>query len=492
MNFKVLISAILASLIAVVGCSSDSDGGAAGSGGDAGSGGSAGDAGSGGSGGAPSVPKGCADIPDTSSYIVPNAPPTATDDCDITLNPTGTNDHAQIIDALVDNDLTNKSLCLGVGTWDMGGTIGITDDPGLTLKGIGPSPDDVVLEYADENGDCRGAKGISVGVDNVTIENMWVRNTCENAVEQRDTDGSVMRKVRVSWDGDPETGEPITANGAYGIYPTDCQNTLVEYCQVQGASDAGIYIGKCTGGLVQNNIVYENVAGLEVENCVGVDASNNSAFDNVGGLFALQQTISGDMQDNADIRVFDNESYCNNHENFAKEGSAVAGIPVGTGILSFAGDGVEIFGNQITDNQSLGIGLASNVLNCQINGDDCPDSEGNYPPGYNPYVKNNYVHDNAFTNNGTDPQGDFGDLFKILGFGVPGTPVPEVVWDGYKEAPDADSGNCLGTDAAAAASILVIGDACQDLTLDLPGYIGCALANNSTDQTPYLCEPPPE
>jgi parallel beta-helix repeat protein len=604
MKVKVLISAILASMLAVTGCSDDST--ATGSGGMGGIGGM---------GGTP-VPKGCDDIPDASSYIIPNAPATPTDDCTMTLNPTGTNDNALIIDALVDNDLTNGTLCLGVGTWDMAGTIGITDDPGLTLKGIGTSPDQVVLDYADENGDCRGAKGINVGVDNVTIENLWIKNTCENGVEQRDTDGSVFRKVRVSWDdrcdgprarancgeacdcagpfapancgeacdcagpfapancgqacslkicddasdnaGDPctmdgdcpngvcvEDPDPcgderlacesdacvpndetycddsrlrcgstdvcvpneatycddrvltcgdeatcvnnMTVNGAYGIYPTDCQNTLVEYSQVQGASDAGIYVGKCTGGSVKNNIVTENVAGLEVENCVGVDASNNEAFDNVGGLFALQQDIDEtDMQSNTDVRLFDNESYCNNHPNFAKAGSAVSGIPVGTGILSFAGNGVEMFGNQITDNQTLGIGIASNLLNCQVAGDDCPP----YNDGYDPYVKNNYMHDNVFTNNGTDPLSDFGTLFKILGFGTPaGPPVPNIVWDGYLKNPT-DVGLCLGTDAAAAATVLVVGDACQDpINPSIAEYITCAQDNASTDQTPFLCTP---
>ena len=208
----------------------------------------------------------------------------------------------------------------------------------------------------------------------------------------------------------------------------------------------------------------------------------------MGGLFALQQDISGAMQSNNGVRLFDNESYCNNHENFAKEGSAVAGIPVGTGILNFAGNGVELFGNEVTDNITLGVGMGSNVLNCQVASSDCPP----YTPGYDPYVQNVYIHDNTFTNNGTDPQGDFGDLFKILGFGVPGTPVPDVVWDGYKETPETDAGICLGTEAAAAASILVLGDPCQDLALDLAGYIGCAVANNSTDQEPYLCEPQPE
>jgi parallel beta-helix repeat protein len=461
----------------------------------------------------------------------------------------------------------------------MGGTIGVTDDPGLTIKGIGASPDEVVLDYADENGDCRGSKGINVGVDNVTIENLWVKNTCENGVEQRDTDGSVFRKVRVSWDdrcegprarancgescdcqgpfapancgqacsvricdeasdnagascamdGDCPNGacveqpdpcsderlacendvcvpneatycdDPVltcgeedtcvnnmTVNGAYGIYPTDCQNTLVEYSQVQGASDAGIYIGKCTGGSVENNIVNENVAGLEVENCVGVDASNNTAFDNVGGLFALQQDISGDMQSNTNVRLFDNETYCNNHPNFAKPGSAVSGIPVGTGLLSFAGDGVEIFGNLITDNQTLAIGMASNLLNCQVASSDCPP----YTAGYDPYVKQNYIHDNVFTNNGTDPQGDFGTLFKILGFGTMGRPnVPNIVWDGYLENPT-DVGLCLGDDAASAATVLVIGDVCQDpIDPSFEDYITCANDNNSTDQTPYLCVP---
>jgi parallel beta-helix repeat protein len=625
MNFKVLISAILASTIAIVGCESDSTSGGGGSGGSGGTAGSGGAGGVDACAGSPEA-KTCADIPDTSSYIVPNAPPT-TPDCDMTLNPTGTDDHAQIIDALVDNDLTNKTLCLGVGLWDMGGTIGITDDPGLTLVGLGDSPDDVVLDYADENFDCRGTVGIGASADDVTVENLWVKNTCANGVEARGWDGSVLTKVRVSWDdrcegprardncgescdcqgdfapdncgescdcnglfapdncgescdcqglfapdncdadctedadcddgrlvcegdkcvpndatycsdvrltcnasgecapnnatyceddrltcgasgdcapdkkkycdddgltcgGESTCVTNMTFNGAYGIYPTDCTNTLVEYSQVEGASDAGIYIGKCTGGSVENNIVYENVAGLEVENCVGVSASNNDAFNNVGGLFALQQDISGDMQSNSDVRLFDNQSYCNNHDNFAKSGSAVAGIPVGTGILSFAGDGVEIFCNTITDNLTLGIGFSSNVLNCQVGGDDCPP----YTDGYNPYVKNNYTHDNTFTNNGTDPQGLYGALFKSLGFGTAdGPPVPEVVWDGYKEAPEADPGFCLGTDAEAVPTILVIGDPCQTpIDPSIPDFITCAQDNVSTDPAPYLCEPSPE
>lgn len=541
MDMKLLMGVVLAATLSVYGCSDSSDngggsGGDAGSGGSAGAGGTGGSAGTGGTGG--STPKGCGDIPDTSTYIVEGAPATTSDDCDETLDATGDNDQAQILTAILSVG-TNGVVCLNAGEYDMGGTVDVTTTPGLTLKGIGDSPDDVVLEYADSEGNCRGNQGINVTVDDVTVENMWVKNTCENAVVQRGTDGSRFIKVRVSWDGTPRT-----ENGAYGVYPTDCSNTTVQYCQTQGASDAGVYIGKCDGGLVTNNVVYENVAGLEVENCLNVDTHDNEIFDNTGGLLALQQDISGDMQTNSGVRMFDNEVYCNNRENFAQPGSAVSGIPVGTGGLSFVGNGVEIFDNQFTDNWTLGIGLASNILNCQAAESDCPP----YSDGYDPYTKNIYVHDNLFTNNGDDPQGLFGDLFMALGFGCDGCPpVPEVVWDGYQEricdqasdnpgdscfgnilacsagsdnpgescetnadcpngtcdntqCPNGacvteftnvnEAGICLGEEADAAASILVIGDACGDLGLSFLQFGLCAGQNNSTDQAPFLCVPP--
>jgi hypothetical protein len=218
------------------------------------------------------------------------------------------------------------------------------------------------------------------------------------------------------------------------------------------------------------------------------------------------------MQSNGNVRMFDSEVYCNNHDNFAQPGSAVSGIPVGTGGLSFGGNGIEFFGNQFTDNYAFGLGLAANLLTCQLASSDCPP----YSDGYDPWVTNVYIHDNLFTNNGTMPTGDFGSLFNILGFGTPGgPPVPDVVWDAYTAlACDGDSDNageicfsddtcvngacalvgddpgiCLGTDAEAAASILTIGDPCQDLSLSFGDYVTCALDNSSTEQTPFLCEP---
>ena len=87
MNFKVLISAALMSVLAVAGCSDDSSNG--GTGGTAGTGGSAGGGGAGGEGGVGGgtpVTINCdTDLPDPSAYVVgdvfDDVPTTSSDDC---------------------------------------------------------------------------------------------------------------------------------------------------------------------------------------------------------------------------------------------------------------------------------------------------------------------------------------------------------------------------------------------------------------------------
>ena len=46
-------------------------------------------------------------------------------------------------------------------------------------------------------------------------------------------------------------------------------------------------------------------------------------------------------------RVYDNKVFENNHPNFAPKGTAVAGVPAGTGIMIMANRHVEVFGNTI-------------------------------------------------------------------------------------------------------------------------------------------------
>ena len=64
---------------------------------------------------------------------------------------------------------------------------------------------------------------------------------------------------------------PSEDNGAYGLYPVQCENVLVEESIVRGASDAGIYVGQSQSVIVRNNVAAKNVAGIEVENSYDVD-----------------------------------------------------------------------------------------------------------------------------------------------------------------------------------------------------------------------------
>ncbi len=59
------------------------------------------------------------------------------------------------------------------------------------------------------------------------------------------------------------------------------------------------------------------------------------------------------------IRIFDNEIVENNTENFAPSGNIVALIPKGTGIALMAAHEVEVFGNEIRDNQTVNAGIVS-------------------------------------------------------------------------------------------------------------------------------------
>jgi parallel beta-helix repeat protein len=515
MNFKVLISAALASVLVVAGCSSD--GGTAGTGGSAGGGGEGGNGGMGGmggTGGGTPAPIDCAtDLPDPSSYVVgdvfDNVPVTSSDDCTGPIFPAG-GDAANRLNTRLENADVGDVVCLEAGTYQMDSTINISLVDGLTVKGIGESPDDTELLF--------GGPGTGIGIfvqkDDVTIENLHVRNTGANGIEQDGTNGSVFRKVHVSWDDfcdaanppencgnacveDVDCGDTLLAcegdqgkNGAYGIYPTNCENTTVEFSQATGASDAGIYIGKCgwlddetTGGVVQYNIAANNVAGLEVENCKDVVAHDNLVFGNTGGLMPLQQPIAADRPANTGVLMENNKVYCNNGKNFAETG-VVQIIPVGSGLLSLGGQGVEIRNNDVQGNDTLGLALVSSSLTCDAAGADCPP----YAYDYNPYAEMIYAHDNYFLNNGTnaDTSGDFGLLFLLFGVGTPDAPSEDVIWDGNIRDGVSDPEVCLGSNFTGTFRNMT-----NNMCADQPNSVvwaACATENSNTDTTGRLCD----
>ncbi|MEK6223065.1 MAG: right-handed parallel beta-helix repeat-containing protein, partial [Chloroflexota bacterium] len=201
----------------------------------------------------------------------------------------------------------------------------------------------------------------------------------------------------------------VVANtGTYGLYPTKSTDVLVENSEVSGSDDAGIYAGVSKNVIIRNNVVHGNVLGIEIENTVNAESYGNNAYNNTNAILivVLPQLPS---KVSKGTKVYDNIIENNNHENFAKPGTAAALMPAGSGIGLVGADDVEIYGNTIKGNKTAGIGIFSLLVAYDANEIDV---------GPNP--ENVFIHDNTFENNGYDA-----DKF-ITSMGIPGA---DILWD---------------------------------------------------------------
>ena len=206
-------------------------------------------------------------------------------------------------------------------------TRGLTlNTDGVTIRGAGM--DKSVLDFS---GQIAGAEGLLVNASDFTIEDVGFEDSPGDALKINEGSNIVIRRVRTEW-----TRGPHTENGAYGIYPVQTENTLVEGAVAIGASDAGIYVGQSRNVIVRDSRAEFNVAGIEIENTVGADVYNNVATNNTGGILVFNMP---DLpQEGHSTRVFNNQVNGNNTGNFAPPGGAVAGVPAGTGVIINSND----------------------------------------------------------------------------------------------------------------------------------------------------------
>jgi parallel beta-helix repeat protein len=389
-------------------------------------------------------------------YSFDDPPPSYDDDCDVILNagddPAG--DSAMLNEA-VEDATSWDVICLARGEYTMNRAVTVSAAANITVKGIGDDPEDVVLDYTTQTDE----KGFFVTTPGFWIENMWIRNTKGNGVEVKATNSAenpnVFRKLRVDWEGVASMD-----NGAYSVYPTRSSWVVVEFCEVNGASDAGLYIGQVVHGIVRHNSVHGNVAGLEVENSDQVVVYENQVYDNAGGILALQEPGLARLA-NTNVLIRDNFVIGNNHDNFAVPGSTVANIPSGTGLMSFSGNGIEFRNNLVAENDTAGLLIVSNIVLEILAGGDPGRS---WPPGYDPLPLNIFVNDNYFYENGGAP--DTLVLELIQGLDNTATvPLESVIFDGG--LPDPGERNiCIGTVAPPSFRTILQYSASNACTLD--------------------------
>lgn len=290
---------------------------------------------------------------------------------------------------------------------------------GVTLRGAGM--DKTVLSFKDQ---VSGAEGLLVNAGDFTIERLAIEDSKGDGLKITDGENIVIRGVRVEW-----TRGPHTDNGAYGLYPVQTRNVLIEDSVVIGASDAGIYVGQSRDIVVRNNRAERNVAGIEIENSIGADVHDNVATDNTGGILVFN--MPNLPQVGHTTRVFRNRLAGNNRDNFARKGAAVASVPAGSGLVINSNDRIEIFDNDFEDNRTANVIVSSYWSTGYMN-------KYGVAKAYDPYPEEIHLHGNRYRGGGESPDGLDLKALKVAMFGLGGR-LPDVLWDGFAN-PDRPGG----------------------------------------------------
>ena len=308
-------------------------------------------------------------------------------------------------------------------TLTMDGTLGGPMVDGVTICGQGM--DKTILDFTQSVGD----DGLFItNIKNVEIFGLAVTEAANNAIKLQHADGVKIHYTATVWQGEPDKG-----NGAYGLYPVESQNVLVENSYVRGSADAGVYVGQSDSIVVRNNVAEYNVAGIEIENSTHADMYNNIARYNTGGLLVFDLPI-GNGKYGSGVRVFGNEVYENNTPNFANASSNPGGVhivPPGTGVIVLSTDDVEIFDNRIERHDTLAVAVTSYLMADENAFGE--DYQGIIADGWMPLVRNIHVHDNLITNTGANPNGALiQDLILLFSF-TEGLQWPHIIYDGAAE-----------------------------------------------------------
>jgi parallel beta-helix repeat protein len=361
--------------------------------------------------------------------------------------PSGTS--AAAISTALSTAAANSTFVFGAGTFSFSAALTLPGVAGLTITGAGIGS--TILDFTGPTSGTGDGIDALLGNNNLTFSKLTVQNTTGDGIKVSGGNGVLFQTVQVTW-----TNASNLLDGAYGIYPVQSQNIVVDSCQVSGARDTGIYVGQSFDIIVRNNKVSANVAGIEIESSVSADVYGNEATNNSGGIlvFALPSLLpppaSGVTTDmTLNVRVFNNNIHANNSFNFGDPSGTVAAVPGGTGLVVMASNNVEVFGNTIANNDTAAYAVISYFL---INNSFNPVDPGQNPTGLDPFPNNVYAHDNTFSGNGTSPISDnvapdggqstnlLGELLGALvglygGFVPTNNAVPDILWDGIALTP---------------------------------------------------------
>lgn len=324
----------------------------------------------------------------------------------------GQNDQYEVQGRLIEA-MPGDVIQLEEGTYRFNSELNVASD-NITIRGRGP--DKTILSFTGQIG---GSEGLTATGDAFVIEDLAVEDTAGNAIKVLGSDGVIFRRVRTEW-----TKGPSDENGAYGIYPVQCENVLIEDCVAIAAADAGIYVGQSKNVVVRRCRAALNVAGIEIENTLHADVYENTAENNTGGILVFD--LPGlQLKNGGDVRVFKNKITNNNTNNFAPKGAMVGEVPPGSGLMIMATDRVQVFENEIRNNNTAGLIIVSFDFTMRPSND----------PKYDSIPEGISVYDNTFENSGSKPSSKLAPVIAVLG-----KTFPDIIWDGVTNSKRAKNG----------------------------------------------------
>lgn len=299
---------------------------------------------------------------------------------------------------------------LPAGTIALSNTLWLDAKNNITIRGAGQ--DKTVLSFKNQK---QGAEGIKVtNAENIVLENFTIEDSKGDLIKTQAVKGLAFRDITARWNGAPKE-----TNGAYALYPVQCQNVRIERCTAIGASDAGIYVGQSDSVWVTKCYAKNNVAGIEIENTTNAWVFENFAAYNTGGVLVF------DLPDlpkkrGGHVKVWKNKIVQNNFKNFAPKGNIVGKVPPGTGVMILATNDVEVCDNFILDNKTASTAIVSYFIT------ENPIKD----KSYNPYPSAIYIHDNVFSEGKRSPtlKNKMGILFRLKF----GRKVPHILYDGIQ------------------------------------------------------------
>ncbi|MGL5837696.1 MAG: parallel beta-helix domain-containing protein [Sphingorhabdus sp.] len=272
----------------------------------------------------------------------------------------------------------------------------------VMLKGQGSGK--TILDFKGQLG---AGEGLLVTSDDVVLRDFAVENSKGDGIKSKGADRIVYYRLRVEW-----TGGPKETNGAYGIYPVESQDVLIDSVLVRGASDAGIYVGQSRNIIVRNSLAIENVAGIEIENSYDADVHDNLTTHNTGGILVFDLPNLPQMG-GRNVRIFENVVVDNSTPNFAPKGNIVANVPTGTGVMVMANRNVHVFDNMLGQN---------GTANIMVVGYRYPQTD----PKYDPIARDVAIWGNQHDKAGYDPKFPGGAQIAA----ALGGSLPPIFWDG--------------------------------------------------------------